>query len=155
MHRRGTNERKGHTQTHETIQVRTSRHARVQTEPVICHLSLFWLTYFQSHIVCCVNVVVCNPILVVCSCACLLCMLGDLRLHIYRHDPSTGGRHIIFNESLFGIAPHEETYHENIWTQDVISTWQRDDQVEIHRMVGGGGGHRLLVKDFTLQITFQ
>mmetsp|Transcript_3739 Transcript_3739/g.5099 ORF Transcript_3739/g.5099 Transcript_3739/m.5099 type:complete len:233 (-) Transcript_3739:1327-2025(-) len=59
--------------------------------------------------------------------------------------------------NLFGIAEHHSTSPEKAFTVEdcpLLQKAKKGHRIEVHRYVGGGGGHQLYVSDFSVIISY-
>eukprot|EP00466_Bigelowiella_natans_P000788 jgi/Bigna1/54151/estExt_Genewise1Plus.C_290052 len=64
---------------------------------------------------------------------------------------------IIESLNLFGIAEHHETSREETFTVEnclLLQKAKKGHRIEVHRYVGGGGGHELFVSNFSVILSY-
>ena len=61
---------------------------------------------------------------------------------------------LIYRQAYYALAPHEQMELRQVTIEDhnVVGMCKTGDILRVMRNVGGGGGHRLTVKDFSITI---
>ena len=76
---------------------------------------------------------------------------GDVFFFLKRGSATIAEKH-----QTLGIAPHQEEYaHTLISDEPIVTKVEPGDHYEFQRNPGGGGGHRLIVKNYKVIVEYR